>query len=554
MKVNKNIVYALGISIALHIIFLIIFLTIKVVDIYSKAHEQQTVKVKMVDKEITIPDAVREGRPAQSPTPKFDQPPNADSISSFFDRKDQEIKKDKLIRDIEKVAQPLISADPHDLIPLPETKNGEFIPVEKIERKTRKDMVETPLVQSQSLLASPKGLQDRDGLPDDFMTQKPDLGFAQSASPGLFNNASQYSNTFLSGIQGAGANGNVLPKGELKDYLTYELFTYQDPEDGQKYFKISIKVQEKTNSLPTIPKEIVFLLDASLSIKQERLDQLKKGLEYCVNHLNQGDYFNIIVFKEETTKFSPKSLSPAQSDMLAAVGFVDRLKAGGKTDAYNALYKSINLENPMRPSYILFLSDGRPTKGITDSREVINEISRLNNGRTSIFAFSGGFDYNRYLLDFITFKNRGWSEYSDREFVMSKKMSSLYDEIKDPVLLNLRYHASGIKDEEIFPKVLPDFFRGADFTLYGKYTDENRFLLQLLGDLQGETKEYVLEASLIDAPAGDREIARIWAFNKIYSLISQLEYAKENTDVIKEISALCNKFNIQTPYSREIKK
>jgi Ca-activated chloride channel family protein len=153
------------------------------------------------------------------------------------------------------------------------------------------------------------------------------------------------------------------------------------------------------------------------------------------------------------------------------------------------------------------------------------------------------------MLDFIAFKNRGWSTVVDREYFMAREFSRFYDEIKDPLLLNVRYYVSGLNDKEIFPQTMPDFFKGSQFVVYGKYTNENKFVIQIRGDMVEDKKEFIVSAALKDALAGDKKIAHDWAFHKVYYLISQLRYDENNGVLLNAIYKLCNKFHIVTPYS-----
>jgi Ca-activated chloride channel homolog len=180
---------------------------------------------------------------------------------------------------------------------------------------------------------------------------------------------------------------------------------------------------------------------------------------------------------------------------------------------------------------------------------VINEISRNNDNKISFFTFGGGADVDPYMLDFIAFKNRGWSTVVDREYFMGREFSRFYDEIKDPLLLNVRYYVSGLDTQEIFPQTMPDFFKGSQFVIFGRYTDEDKFAIQIRGEVAQDRKEFIVTASLKDAPAGDKQIARDWAFHKVYYLISQLKYNENNGALLNAIGDLCAKFHIITPYS-----
>lgn len=335
---------------------------------------------------------------------------------------------------------------------------------------------------------------------------------------------------------------------DIKAFLAYEVLTYEDPADRGKYFKLSVRVEEGPVTLPAIPKEIVFLIDASNSIGEGRLEQFKKGIIECLSKLGMNDRFNIMVFKKTMVKFMPKSITRDPSSIGNATEFISGFKTGSKTDVYDAVMKSIDLPDAMKPAYILLLTDGQATEGVTNPQQIINQIAKINKGRVPVFAFGGGSFIDEYLLEFLAFTNRGWAEFSPKEHQVSKNLVEMFNHIKDPVLLNLRYYVSGLNEREIYPKLLPDFFRGSKFVLYGRYTDEKSFYLQLLGDAQGEVKEYLITHDMSRASKGDRDIALQWAFRKVYHLVSQLEYDKDNQVLLKEIKDLTKKFNLKTPY------
>jgi Ca-activated chloride channel family protein len=290
-------------------------------------------------------------------------------------------------------------------------------------------------------------------------------------------------------------------------------------------------------------------VDASGSIGIKRLTRFEEGLTYSLKHLNPDDRFNILVFKNKTIPFSPASLKPSPENIKNAVEFLEELKSWSTTDIYDALRASINLKSPFVPSYRVFMSDGFPTTGIINTRRVINEISRINDNKVSIFTFGGGADVDPYMLDFIAFKNRGWSRVSGPEYFMGRDFARFYNEIKDPLLLNVRYYVGGLKTQEIFPQTMPDFFKGSQFVIYGKYTDENKFAIQIRGDMAQGKKGFIVSANLQDALAGDKQIARDWAFHKIYYLIGELKYNENNKALIDAIDDLCTQFHIITPYS-----
>ena len=548
MKNKKILLYSVAISLIAHVLFFAGSSTVKMQGVYSildrskrffniKSVEQELPSVKQVKKRgVTYADAL-----------KFESPRYSESLKSAD--LDKEREKKNLEARKEEMQDPIKAGKIEELdkLPLDETNAVK----DARERQTRKELVELADLGGKEGYVSPRELQKEIELPEYFFDKMP--GF----TPEMMQDIDAVRKGIASQYSAKGTTSAVKRQADftdLNEYLICGLATYTDPQDGKKYYRVSIRAGKDADSLPRIPKEIVFMADCSLSIQPERLDAFKNGLSYALNHLHPDDAFNVMAFKERIMWFRPQSVKPTKANINEALQFVGRLTAGEGTDAYKALYECIKVKENMIPSYIVLFSDGRPTYGVTNSRRIINEISNINQGKRPIFAFSGGLRVNRYFLDFISYKNRGWTEYATRTHYIPKQIAMMYEKIKDPILLNLRYRVSGLDPDQIFPKSLPDFYRNAEFTLYGMYEDESEFSLQLLGEAgDDEVNEFIVVGNLEEARQGDKDISRNWAFNKIYYLIGHLD-GKDNKKTIDEINSLCNKFSITTPYSEGIKE
>jgi len=550
MKVDKNIVSAVVISAVIHAVFFMLASGIKV----SKKHidkikPRKFFHIKTLKSDVPERKVVK-ARKIDQPMEslKFEGPLVMDKGRARASKSEKMVQKRDLGH-IEVQTKQLVktSAQVKFDAYLQEKKDEGL--VQKVRRVTRKNLLKVVAKFGNNTFATPKDIFNEEDISEDFLDKMPGL------TPKLISRPEDVSPHSQSAFFSQGPTSVIQKKKEIKDlkqYLNHELTVYHDPQDGEKYYKLSIHAGEKAYELPAIPKEIVFLVDCSISTQPERLEEFKEGMMYSLNHLNPEDSFNIIAFKKSIYHFRAESVKPDPATKAEALRFVAQLTAGEKTDAYNAFYNSIATKNIKNPSYMLFLSDGRPTKGVTDPKKLINDISALNNGRIAIFSFSGGMRVNRYLLDFIAYKNRGWAEYSYRTNLIGATLSNMYEKIKDPLLLSLRYYANGLDNQNIFPKILPDFFRNTEFTFYGKYTEPTDFSLQLLGDLNGNVNEFFIKGSLKKAAQGDEEIARGWAFNKIYHLIGLLNSGEDNKKLVGEIKFLSDKFKIKTPYARRV--
>ncbi|MBD3296749.1 MAG: VWA domain-containing protein, partial [Candidatus Omnitrophica bacterium] len=372
----------------------------------------------------------------------------------------------------------------------------------------------------------------------------PDFRPARAEREGIFSGKA-------AGARGAEAETRIGEYEDVAHLLDVRITVYTDPETGERFFRALIGAADG-GELSVSPKEIDFLIDTSKSIDEERLDQIKEGVLECVRRLNPGDRFNIMAFKGDQIRFRETSVFVRDRVHNQVRSFLRGLEAAGQTDVENAILELVNEPLPVPASYIILISDGRPTKGAVDSRRIIRQITRANDMRRSIFCFGWGDRMNRYLLDFLSYQNRGWSYFTGNRHDLKTQIADFYERMKDPLLLDVRFFFTGIDAREVYPRFLPDFFRGSPFALYGRMKDEDRFTLQLLGESGGYTKEMIFTADLSRAVKGGPEIARQWAFRKIYYLISRDTIGGVDTRALREqIEYLSDKYNIKTPYDIE---
>lgn len=402
--------------------------------------------------------------------------------------------------------------------------------------------VNTSGVSSESLLDSAEAL----AIPDDFLESM--HAFTPSSSRESSGAGSSALGALESRIRQASDIKSASDYEALDSFLDVEVLTYSDPDDGQRYFKLSMIPSGEAKSIDPLNKEIIFLVDASLSIHEFRLHAFKEGIKNAVSELNPGDLFNIYVFKNKIIPFHTESLPGSPAVIDAAERFLDNLEPDQRTNIYSAFLETIQEKPAVHPSYIVLLSDGNANDGISSTAQLIGNITKTNNGQRPIFSFSGGGRVNHFLLDFLAYPNRGWSEYARSNSEIKERFTDFYSKIRNPILTDIRYQISGTKNTEVFPKNLPDFYRDAVFTIFGKYDEGERFSFRIYGQSGGSKKEFIVSEDFSKMPAGNQDIARAWAFNKVYYLISKLTLEGPNPQDLNEIKRLLAKFDLKIPY------
>ncbi|NBC11426.1 MAG: VWA domain-containing protein, partial [Planctomycetes bacterium] len=365
-----------------------------------------------------------------------------------------------------------------------------------------------------------------------------------------------------------GYESDQLGEGDLKVYYSAEkpegavgltLFTYRDghadvlgSEDG--YFMLLASPVLSAERKPT-PKDVVFVLDTSGSMQGEKLAQAKKALRFCIENLNDDDRFQIVRFSTDAeTLFD--GLKPADDEHRGkANGFVDGLKPIGGTAIEEALTKAIEpttQRDSKRPYYVIFLTDGRPTIGETDTDRILhNAITRFKaENKVRVFCFGIGTDINTKLLDKITETTRAVTEYVLPDEDIEIKVSRFYTKINEPVLANPTLAVTGdIKLQKTYPKSLPDLFAGDQLVVIGRYAGHGDAAVTLAGTVAGGEHKVVDDAAFAKQSIEHAFIPRLWATRRIGYLLDEIRLQGESGELKEEVVALARAFGVVTPYT-----
>ncbi len=337
----------------------------------------------------------------------------------------------------------------------------------------------------------------------------------------------------------------------LDELLDIRLATYHKEGDPRGFFRLTISPRPG-KKIPSLAKDVLFIVDCTYTIGQRRLELVKKGLRECLRNLRPGDRFNLIAFGSQVFRFSPTLIPFGRHDRRALATFLGRLfRTGGDTDIYSALHLLTRIKvSPERPLIVLFISDGRPTIGLRESSKIIHRITRDNALRASIYSLGIGRWINRYLLDLLTYRNRGSFLMVPRHEEIPARLTEFFRSLSDPILINPVINIGGIEAEDVHPRALPNLYQERELRIYGRYDEEEIFGLRLVGHSYAGLKEVVWRKRIAEAERGEADIAREWAYHRIYYLIGRMADEGQNEEMAAEVRYLSRKYNIPTPYAR----
>ncbi|UCE04378.1 MAG: VWA domain-containing protein, partial [bacterium] len=327
------------------------------------------------------------------------------------------------------------------------------------------------------------------------------------------------------------------------------ILTYHPEDDEKNFFMLLISPKTEIAKKEILEKDIVFILDVSGSMSGEKIGQAKDALKYCINHLDRNDRFNLITFSTESKLFK-KELIATSEYRKDAIAFIDKIEAKGGTNINEALLDALDIGyEKNRPISIMFITDGLPTVGETEIGKIISNVSDKNKDQITVFTFGVGYDVNTVLLDKIAASNRAVSDYIEPNENIEQKISSFYDKISHPVLIDLSLNFGNIEVEDIFPNKLPDLFKGSQLTVLGRYEKENKGEISLTGKVKGEEKKFTYKTDFSLFKKENDFIPHLWATRKIGYLMDEIRLHGENKELKDEIVRLSKKYGVMSTYT-----
>jgi Ca-activated chloride channel family protein len=334
----------------------------------------------------------------------------------------------------------------------------------------------------------------------------------------------------------------------VEQLLRLQTRVWSDPSDpAYRYFKVQI-LRNGIEALPVLPRELVYLIDCSASMTEEKLQLALQGVRASLDQLSETDVFRIAAFRNEVTHMRAEPVQATVIERARAKAFLSELHAYGKTDVYSSLEMLLQLPvDAGRPLIALLVTDGVPTQGMMDSREILDAFTRANRGRVSVFGVGGGDRVNRLLLDFLSYRNRGQAWVTGMPDGIPGAMLQMEKATARPVLMDLRYRFTRGDAVEVYPRELSHLYLDSPLVLIGRApVDQTHIAFQMIGQSGGTSHDLVFELDLSSAPRGNAELRREWAWQAVLQALSGAEQA-DPAKQADRIRALADTYNLDIP-------
>jgi len=341
----------------------------------------------------------------------------------------------------------------------------------------------------------------------------------------------------------------VLYYGVSRKDFGLNLLTYCEKKD-EGFFMMLISPSVEPPESNRIEKDVTFVFDTSGSMSGAKIEQARSALRYCVGKLNDGDRFNIVRFSTDVEAFRDGLVKATDAERKAGLAFVEGIEARGGTDINGALVRAVAAKGEEgRPHFVVFLTDGRPTIGSTETEEILKNVDGACAKGVRVFVFGVGNEVNTHLLDRLAGGHGGLSQYVRPDEDIEVHVSSFQDKMSHPVLANPQLKIEKLEVSRMHPARIGDLFAGGQITVFGRYRGDGHVAIRLTGDINGKKQEYVYEATFQERNVENGFVPRLWATRRVGHLLEEIRLHGEEKELKDEVLKLSREYGILTPYT-----
>lgn len=290
---------------------------------------------------------------------------------------------------------------------------------------------------------------------------------------------------------------------------TPTLGLFSEHVGASDYMMATITPPSDLSTLPTPPREMVFVIDNSGSMGGASMEEAKASLVHALGTLRPQDHFNIIRFDDTMTMLFPRSVAATPDQVARATRFAQALEANGGTEMLPALKAALADAaaggDAATLRQVVFLTDG----AVSNEREMLATLAQ-DGGRSHVFLVGIGSAPNDYLMARMATFGRGMYTHVGTPEEVAAKMMPLLDILRHPAVRHLAAQVVG-GSLDLTPMLLPDIYAGEPLVLVGK-TDRLSGILTVSGMVGGKPwRQSVNLAAAVPSPA----VAKLWARRRI---------------------------------------
>ncbi len=307
------------------------------------------------------------------------------------------------------------------------------------------------------------------------------------------------------------------------DYFDLDVM-YQKSPDGKGYIFAITVLPDPIHKFQRIPQCYYFIIDKSNGIQKQRFSMTKNAVISALSQLKEKDRFNIVTFDSKVDILSSEPLSNTNVMVRKAKSFLNYQKIGSffnSTNLFSPLYLALHkLDDPDQINTIFYFSNGEDLDKFSNYKK-IQEWTKSNRGRISLFTIAQMDDKNLSVLDLMSHLNKGKMTASATLRGTRRHLQKTMQSISYPIAKDISSTAIS-KNSNVQIQLLPEedqlshLYANKPYVIFGKINQLDDFLLFIQGRRKGHYFNIKKKISFNKAKEGFNELDKHWAVLQSY--------------------------------------
>ncbi len=322
-------------------------------------------------------------------------------------------------------------------------------------------------------------------------------------------------------------------------------YTDDDGKMGSGYFMLMIQPKEDERLKKSPPREMVFLVDVSGSMRGEKTDKTREMMRHMLGLCRDNDTVQVVTFASQAEKLFERPVPVDEASIRRALDFAGNLRGSGGTHMLQGV--TLAIDEPIdkeRVRIIVMLTDGF----IGNEAEIIEHVGKNCGDQIRFWTIGIGQSPNMFLIDGVARQGGGMGQRLGLNDESESLSHQIMTRIQRAQLANVSIDWGSMQALETYPARIPELWAGRPVILFGRYGNSGRHEIAVSGSIEGESARWPMTVELPETQADHDVLAKVWARKKIEDLMHQTFYA-ESPAVEEEVTALALDYGLMSQYT-----